>query len=321
MAARRGNPGMAALADIAGLAERPDAGHFGYLMGPRVNAGGRVGQSDLGLRLLTTDDPQEARELAAALDIHNKARQELEAAVLRDAIEQVESRPDDGLPLVMAAGEGWHPGVVGIIAGRLKERYHRPACVVALEGGEGRGSGRSIPGLDLGAAVIAARQAGILVKGGGHSMAAGFTVARERVEDLRAFLGERLAAALTSPIAPSLALDGAVDVGGASLELAETLRQLGPFGSGNAEPRFAIPNARVANVRIVGSGHVSCRLIGKSGARLKAIAFRVADSELGHALLAGEGMTFHFAGTLKPDSWQGNTSVQLMIEDAAKASA
>ncbi|HEY1721061.1 MAG TPA: single-stranded-DNA-specific exonuclease RecJ [Magnetospirillaceae bacterium] len=320
VAARRGNPGMAALADIAGLAERPDAGHFGYMLGPRVNAGGRVGQADLGLRLLTTDDPEEARELAAALDIHNRARQEIEAAVLRDAIEQVESRPDDGLPLVLAAGEGWHPGVVGIIAGRLKERYHRPACVIALEGGEGRGSGRSITGLDLGAAVIAARQAGLLIKGGGHAMAAGFTVARERVDDLRAFLGERLAAALASPIAPTLDLDGAVDAAGASIELAETLRQLGPFGSGNPEPRFAIPSARVANVRIVGSGHVSCRLVGKSGAKLKAIAFRAADSELGHALLAGDGMPFHFAGTLRPDSWQGNISVQLLIEDAAKAS-
>jgi single-stranded-DNA-specific exonuclease len=210
--------------------------------------------------------------------------------------------------------------VVGIIAGRLKERYHRPACVVALEGGEGKGSGRSIVGLDLGAAVIAARQAGILTKGGGHAMAAGFTVPHERLEDLRVFIGERLAAALTSPIAPSLALDGAVEASGASLELAETLKQLGPFGSGNPEPRFAIPSARVANVRIVGSGHVSLRLVGKTGARLKAIAFRAADSELGHALLAGEGIPFHFAGTLRPDSWQGNSTVQLLIEDAAKTS-
>jgi single-stranded-DNA-specific exonuclease len=208
---------------------------------------------------------------------------------------------------------------VGIIAGRLKERYHRPACVIAIEGSEGRGSGRSIAGLDLGAAVIAARQAGILVKGGGHAMAAGFTVARERIEELRAFLGGRLAAALASPIAPTLALDGAVEASGCSIALAETLRRLGPFGSGNPEPRFAIPAARVAHARVVGSGHVSCRLVGKSGARLKAIAFRAADSELGHALLGGDGGVFHLAGTLRIDSWQGNSSVQLLIEDGAKA--
>jgi len=319
VAARRGNPGMAALSDIAGLAERPDAMHFGYAMGPRVNAGGRVGQADLGLRLLTCDDPAEARELAQALDLHNRARQEIEAAMLREAIEQVESQPDSGHPLIMAVGEGWHPGVIGIIAGRLKERYHRPACVIALEGIEGRGSGRSIPGLNLGATVIAARQSGILVKGGGHAMAAGFTVLRDRVEDLRNFLGERLAAALAEPIVPSLELDGAVEVAGASIALAETLRRLGPFGSGNPEPRIAVAGARVSGARVVGSGHVSCRLVGAAGARLKAIAFRAADSELGHALLNGDGRVFHLAGTLRVDHWQGTAAAQLLIEDAAHA--
>lgn len=318
--ARRGNTGLAALADIAGLAERPDAYHLGFLLGPRVNAGGRVGQSDLGLRLLTTDDPQEARRIASLLDEHNKSRQDLEAAMLLEAIEQVESRPDDGLPLVMAVGEGWHPGVVGIIAGRLKERYHRPACVVAIEGGEGRGSGRSVAGLDLGAAVIAARQAGILMKGGGHAMAAGFTVACDRVEELRRFLGERLGAALDSPLLPLLELDGALDAGGATLDLVETLRRLGPFGSGNPEPRFAVTGAKVSGARVVGSGHVSCRLSGRGGGRLKAIAFRAADSEMGHALLSGDGTSFHLAGTLRLDSWQGSSGVQLFIEDAARAS-
>ena len=319
VATRRGNPGMAALSDIAGLAERPDATHFGYALGPRVNAGGRVGQADLGLRLLTCDDPAEARELAQALDLHNRARQEIEAAMLREAIEQVESQPDSGHPLIMAVGEGWHPGVIGIIAGRLKERYHRPACVIALEGSEGRGSGRSIPGLNLGATVIAARQSGILVKGGGHAMAAGFTVLRDRVEDLRNFLGERLAAALAEPIVPSLELDGAVEVAGASIALAETLRRLGPFGSGNPEPRIAVAGARVSGARVVGSGHVSCRLVGAAGARLKAIAFRAADSELGHALLNGDGRVFNLAGTLRVDHWQGTAAAQLLIEDAAHA--
>ena len=319
VAARRGNAGMAALADVAGLAERPDAGHFGYALGPRVNAGGRVGQADLGLRLLTCDDPEEARKLAQLLDNHNRARQELEAAMLRDAIEQVESQPESDHPLVVAVGEDWHPGVIGIIAGRLKERYHRPACVIALEGAEGKGSGRSIPGLNLGAAVIAARQAGILVKGGGHAMAAGFTVTRERVDEFRHYLGERLAANLAAPIKPAFELDGAVDVGGASVELAETFRQLGPFGAGNPEPRIAVAEARVSGARVVGSGHVSCRLIGAAGARLKAIAFRAVDTEMGHALLAGDGAVFHLAGTLRVDTWQGNTSAQLLIEDAAHA--
>ncbi len=321
VAAGRTNPGLAALADVAGLAERPDAGHFGYVLGPRVNAGGRVGQADLGLRLLTTDDAAEARELAIALDGYNRARQDIEAAMLRDAIEQVETRPDDGLPLTMAVGDGWHPGVIGIIAGRLKERYHRPACVIALENGTGRGSGRSIAGLDLGAAIIAARQHGILLKGGGHAMAAGFTVARERIDEFRTFLGERLAASLASPIAPTLSLEGAVDVAGVSVDLATTLRQLGPFGSGNPEPRFAIAGARIANVRVVGSGHVSCRLMGPTGARLKAIAFRCADSELGHALLSGEGSVLHVAGTLAVDTWQDNRSAQLILEDAARANS
>jgi single-stranded-DNA-specific exonuclease len=317
VAARRGNAGMAALADVAGLAERPTATHFGYALGPRVNAGGRVGQADLGVRLLTCDDPAEARALAQALDLHNRSRQEIEAAMLREAIEQVESRPDSGSPLIMAVGEGWHPGVIGIIAGRLKERYHRPTCVVAMEGREGRGSGRSIPGLNLGASVIAARQAGILAKGGGHAMAAGFTVARERIDDLRQFLGERLAAALAEPIVPSLELDGAIDVAGASIELAENFLRLGPFGAGHAEPKIAVAGARIADARIVGSGHVSCRLVGATGARLKAIAFRAADGELGHALLNGRGQVFHLAGTLRIDTWQGQTTSQLLIEDAA----
>ncbi len=317
VAASRGNPGLAALTDIAGLAERPEAWHFGYALGPRVNAGGRVGQADLGLRLLTCDDPGEARDLAQVLDLHNKTRQEIEAAVLREAIEQVESHSDNGYPLVMAVGDGWHPGVIGIIAGRLKERYHRPACVIALEGDEGRGSGRSIAGLNLGAAVIAARQSGILSKGGGHAMAAGFTVGRDRIEMLREFLGKHLATALTEPIVPALALDGAVEASGASLELAEFFARLGPFGSGNPEPRIAIVGARLTGIRVVGSGHVSCRLVGKSGVRLKAIAFRAVDSELGHALLAGDGQIFHLAGTLRADTWQGATNVQLLIEDAA----
>ncbi|MGE5504957.1 MAG: single-stranded-DNA-specific exonuclease RecJ [Actinomycetota bacterium] len=317
--ARRGNVGLAALADVAGVKERPDAYHLGYVLGPRVNAGGRVGEAELGTRLLSTDDPAEAAEIARRLDGYNKDRQDIEAAVLLDAIEQVEGRPDDGLPLLLAAGENWHPGVIGIVAGRLKERYNRPACVVALEGGVGKGSGRSVAGLDLGAAVIAARQAGILQAGGGHAMAAGFTVARERLAEFRTFLAERLQAQLAGELVPVLELDGALDAAGATVPLVETLKQLGPFGAGNAEPRFAVAGARVVKADVVGSGHVRCILAGAGGSRLKAIAFRAADEELGHALLSSAGAAFHLAGTLRLDSWQGNTSVQLVIEDGAKA--
>ncbi len=317
--AKRGNAGIAALADVAGVRERMDAFHLGYLLGPRVNAGGRVGQADLGVRLLTTDDAAEAARLAQTLDGYNKDRQTIEAAVLQDAMAQVESRPDDGLPLLLVAGEGWHPGVIGIIAGRLKERYNRPACVIAFDGAEGKGSGRSVPSLDLGSAIIAARQAGLLVRGGGHAMAAGFTVARDRLDAFRAFLGERLVAQMAGPLRPVLELDSALDAGGATLELVESLRLLGPFGSGNNEPRFAITAARVVAPRVVGTGHVSCSLAGRSGTRLKAIAFRAADSEMGQALLAADGTPMHLAGTLRIDNWQGNVKVQMFIEDAAPA--
>ncbi len=317
--ARRGNIGLAALADVAGIREAPDSYHLGYVLGPRVNAGGRVGEAAMGSRLLCTDDAAAAAGMALRLDGYNKDRQVIEAAVLLDAIEQAETRPDDGVPLVLAAGDGWHPGVIGIVAGRLKERYGRPACVVAFDGEVGKGSGRSVAGLDLGAAIIAARQAGILAAGGGHAMAAGFTVLRPRLAELRAFLGQRLAAQLSGELVPQLELDGALDCAGATVALVETLRQLGPFGAGNPEPRFAVSAARIVKADVVGSGHVRCILTGAGGQRLKAIAFRAADSELGHALLASRGASFHLAGSLRADTWNGSTTVQLLIDDAAPA--
>lgn len=317
--ARRSNVGLAALSDVAGVKDRPDSYTLGYVLGPRVNAGGRVGEAELGTRLMSTADAAEAADIARQLEGYNKDRQEIEAAVLLDAIEQVESRPDDGRPLIVAAGENWHPGVIGIVAGRLKERYGRVACVVALEGGEGKGSGRSVPGLDLGSAIIAARQAGLLKAGGGHAMAAGFTVARESLSDLADFLAERLQSQLDGELVPLLELDGALDAGAAGIDLIETLAQVGPFGSGNPEPRFAVAGARIAKADIVGSGHVRLILTGAGGKRLKAIAFRAADSEMGHALLASAGAPFHLAGTLRADTWQGNTSVQLIVDDAAFA--
>ncbi len=315
--AKRGNPGIAALADISGVKERLEAFHLGYMLGPRVNAGGRVGQSDLGVRLLSTDDPQEAAILAAQLDGYNKERQEIEAGVLHAALAQIESLPENNLPLVIASADGWHAGVIGIIASRLKDRYNRPACVIAFEGDEGKGSGRSVPGLDLGGAVIAARQAGLLTKGGGHAMAAGFTVKRENLQALSDFLAERLKDQMAGPLRPTLQLDATLDPAGATLELVETLSRLAPFGSGNSEPKFALIGARISGPRIVGQGHVSCTVSGPNGGRLKAIAFRSADNDLGHALLANDGTPLHLAGTLRIDNWQGRTSVQMFIEDAA----
>ncbi len=313
--AQRLNPGLTALADVAGVKEAPEAYHLGYILGPRVNAGGRVGEAGLGTALLCGDDPAEATIMARRLDSYNKDRQEIEAVVLQEAIAQVEGVTD--APVLVAAGEDWHPGVIGIVAGRLKERYNRPACVIALEGDEGKGSGRSVPGLDLGAAIIAARQAGLLKAGGGHAMAAGFTVLRSNVDAFRTFVAERLQAQIDGEVIPTLELNGALDCAGCSVDLVDSLKQLGPFGAGNAEPRFAVIGARLIKADVVGSRHVRCILVGKGGQRLKAIAFRAVETELGDALLGGQGKTFHFAGVLRADTWQGNTSVQLTIEDVA----
>ena len=322
--ARRSNPGLAALADIAGVKERPDAYHAGYVLGPRVNAGGRVGMADLGARLLSTDDPMEAMELAQRLESHNAERRTVEAAVLEDAIARVEAQAGAESELVFVAGEGWHPGVIGIVASRLKERYSRPTCVVALEEGPdgariGKASGRSVRGVDLGAAVIAARQAGLLIAGGGHRMAAGFTVAAARMEELRAFLAGRVAEQVAAaPLVPTLELDGALSVGACTPALVTMLDKLGPFGTGNAEPRFAVSDARVVRADVVGANHVRCILSGADGGRLKAIAFRALETELGKALLTSGGAPLHIAGVLRIDRWNGQEGIQLLIDDAAK---
>ncbi|KAA5607244.1 single-stranded-DNA-specific exonuclease RecJ [Roseospira marina] len=320
--ARRQNVGIAALADVAGLTEAPTAFHLGYILGPRVNAGGRVGEAPMGTRLLSTDDPDDARRMAEALDGFNADRKEIEAQVLLEALEQVEGRttPLAG-PMVLAAGEGWHPGVIGIVASRLRERFDLPACVLAIEGNQAKGSGRSIPGLDLGAAVIAAREAGILTLGGGHAMAAGFSLHPDRITDLEGFLSRHLADQVgdDGALDPVLDLDGALAVEGASLDLLGHLDHIAPFGAGNPEPAFVLTDARVLRADIVGMGHVRCQLGGSAGGRLKAIAFKVADGDLGQALLTGQGRTMHIAGTLRVDRWQGRTTPQFVIDDAILA--
>ena len=320
MLQRRSNPGLAALADAAGLGERLDSYHAGFILGPRVNAGGRVGQADLGARLLASDDAVETRAIAQQLDALNAERREIEARVLAQAIDQVESG-DRTVPLIFVAGEGWHPGVIGIVASRLKDRYNRPACVAAVADGVGKGSGRSVPGFALGPAVIAARQAGLLVNGGGHAMAAGFTVEAARLGALRDFLAERAAAALGAKgQTAELGIDGVVAAGAATTELVELVARLGPFGTGNTEPRFALANQRIVRADVVGGQHVRCILADGGGAtRLKAIAFRCLEGELGPALLQGQGRGFHLAGHLRTDRWQGREEVQLIIDDAAPA--
>ncbi len=316
--AGRGNTGLAALSDVARLNEAPGCYHAGFLLGPRVNAGGRVGASHLGARLLSTDDAQEAAAIARQLDAYNSERRQIEETVLAEAIVQAESGLAPGLVLVASAG--WHAGVIGIVASRLKERYGRPACVVALENGIGKGSGRSMPGIDLGNAVIAARQAGLLINGGGHAMAAGFTVQAAKLEALRAFLSERLGATFNGERPqPTLDLDAALQPGGATPDLLRLIERLGPFGSGNAEPRFALTAARILRADPAGEAHVRCLVSGADGARLKAIAFRSLENELGRALLQRAGPALHLAGHLRADRWQGREDVQLLIDDAAVA--
>ena len=320
--AARSNTGVKALCDVAGVGERLETYHAGFILGPRVNAGGRVGQADLGSRLLSTDDPGEAAALARSLDAYNKERRQIEAGVLIEAERLAEREMDRAPGLLFLAGEGWHQGVIGIVAGRLKDRYQRPVCVIAIDGKRAKASGRSIAGVDLGSAVIAAREAGLVEKGGGHAMAAGFELDRDRLERLREFLEARVAAALVPGVASqaaSLALDGALQPMAATPALLRQIQAVGPFGSGNAEPRFALPSARVAWASPVGADHVRCTLTGSDGAKLKAIAFRALGQELGQALLAPGGRALHVAGKLKLDTWQGREEVQLQIEDAALA--
>ena len=315
----RGNPGIAALADIAGVKERPGAYHAGYVLGPRVNAGGRVGKSDLGTRLLATDDPAEAAALAERLDVFNTERRAIEAAVEAAAMDSIEAQGDATGPVSVAVGKGWHPGVVGIVASRLVERFRRPALVIAVADGVGKGSGRSIPGVDLGAAIIAARQSGLLITGGGHPAAAGLTVEEARIDELRSFLAERLAAPVAEHGAtPSLGLDGALTVGAATWDLVEQLARIGPFGQGNAEPRFALAHAHVVRADVVGQRHVRCVLADDGKGRINAIAFRSIEKPLGQALLNARGRPLHVAGHLRADTWRGRDRVQLLIDDVAE---
>ena len=314
--ARGANVGLAAMRKVAAIDVEPSAYHLGFIYGPRVNAGGRVGQADLGMRILSTDDPDEAAALAVRLDDYNRARQDIEAAVLAEAIEQVETRNSDD-PVLFAMGASWHPGVIGIVASRLKDRYGRPACVVALDGGMAKGSGRSVKGVDLGKAVLAARDVGLLFNGGGHAMAAGFTVEEAKLSAFVEFMTKHVVAQMKAGVS-SIAhpIDGVLSVNAVTTEFAQMLGELAPYGSGNDEPRFAVVDADVGKADIVGSGHVRCFLTGRAGGRLKAIAFRSADSDLGVGLLNARGRSLHLTGTIRVETWQGRANAQLIIDDA-----
>ena len=321
--ARRGaNPGLAALTAIAGVKEPLDAHHLGFVLGPRVNAGGRVGESDLGARLLATDDRGLAAELAERLDAYNRERRDIEARTLTAAIAMIEATPQAPV-LTFAAAADWHPGVIGIVAARLRERYERPALVIALDGGVGRGSGRSIPGVPIGPAVIAARQAGLLINGGGHAMAAGFTVAADKLDALREFLVERLGNGLDhESLVPELIVDAALSAAAAQSDLIGHIARLAPFGAANPEPCFVFPALRVIHAELVGGAHLRCILADSlDGARLPAIAFRVAETPLGRFLAETCGAAIHVAGHLRRDLWRGGDAVQLIIDDAAPVSA
>jgi single-stranded-DNA-specific exonuclease len=317
--AMRQNHGIVALADVADVSAPPGTFHAGFIYGPRVNAGGRVGESCLGAQLLSTTDPLEAKEIARKLHAWNAERKMIEEGVLEQAVEMAEARKDD--LVIMVDGEGWHPGVIGIVAARIKEKHNRPACVIAFDdNGIGKASGRSVSGIDLGAAVVSAKQKEILIAGGGHKMAAGFTVTRDMLDTLRAHVNAHVEEQLKgATYLPELRLDGVLSLHALTLELADKLNLLAPYGAGHSEPRFALAGVKIIKPYVVGEKHVSCILQDTSGggAGVKGIAFRAIDSALGEVLLKSGSAPLNLAGHVTINEWQGRKTVQFQIVDAS----
>ena len=317
------NPGLSALLRKAAIGGPVTAYHFGFLVGPRINAGGRIGDAALGSRLLTLEDAAKAEEIATQLDILNRERQAMEVAMLAEAEAEAlaEYGTGEGAAVIGTARENWHPGVVGLLASRLKDRFRRPAFAIAFDAsGKGTGSGRSISGFDLGRMVRSAVDAGLLVKGGGHAMAAGLTIERANLGRIRHFFEEKAAATVSELVsAETLKIDGALGASGATLELVDQLEQAGPYGAGHPQPIFALPAHRVKDSRPVGVNHIRVTLEGQDGSRLEAIAFRAQETALGDLLLSSRGTSLHIAGCLSADHWQGARKVQFRILDAAKA--
>ncbi len=318
---QRHNAGLRALFDVAGLNSAPNPYALGFVLGPRINAGGRIGDAALGARLLATDDENEAVKLAAVLDKLNGERKAIEVQMLEQAVADadrlVEATPD--LAMLITGSEAWHKGVVGLVASRLVERFRRPACAIAWESkGEGTGSLRSIAGVDIGSAVRAAVAAGLLVKGGGHAMAAGITVKRDKLDALDAFFAERLRDTSTRAREQSgLEIDGALTAVAVNDALMTLIERVGPYGQGNPNPRFAFPAHRVKFAKVVGASHIRCVLEAGDGSRLDAVAFRAAGQPLGDLLTAPGGLPLHIVGSLKRDTWGGRQKIELTIEDAA----
>ncbi len=318
---RRDHIGLTALMDAARLSGPPEPWHLGFLLGPRINAGGRIGRADLGVRLLLEEEPSEAARIAAELDRLNRERQQIELATVAQA--EAEAMAALGLEekgaVVVTAQQGWHPGVVGLVAARLKERYGRPAFAIALEpGGTGTGSGRSIAGVDLGQAVRRAVRDGLLLKGGGHAMAAGITLKKDALAAFRAFLEDALGASVeVARRERALLIDGAVSAGAVNLALCELLSRAGPYGAGNPEPLLALPAHTLTYADPVGENHIRARFKSGDGKTVNAIAFRAAGTPLGHALLDNRGRPMHAAGSLAIDRWQGEERVQMRLVDVA----
>ncbi|NBB16888.1 single-stranded-DNA-specific exonuclease RecJ [Caulobacter sp. SLTY] len=315
------NIGLKALLDVAKAQGPATSFHAGWILGPRINAGGRIGRADLGARLLSTEDPEEASALAQELDALNASRKEVERAVIDEAVAMIEqaSNFDPEAPVIVVAGDGWHPGVVGIAAGRLRERYRKPVIVIGVDrpADIGKGSGRSQPGVNLGRAVQAAYDEGLLLAGGGHAMAAGLTVRPSGVPELRDFLADRLAGEMIDAAAQdAVEIDALLAPGGATRALYEDFQRLAPYGPGNPEPLFAVADARIERPIAMRGGHIRVTLVDSAGARLKAVAWRAGETEMGQRLLAGGGGV-HVVGRLKPDDWQGREGVELEIEDVA----
>jgi len=314
------NPGLKALLDVAKGQGPATVFHAGFMLGPRINAGGRIGRSDLGARLLSTDDPEEAATLAAELDALNASRKEVEREVVEAAVRIVERESNQSdAPMLLVSADDWHPGVIGIVAGRLRERYRKPVLVVGVDraANVGKGSGRSQPGVNLGRAVQAAYDAGLLLSGGGHAMAAGLSVRPDAIPELREFLCQALSGeAEAAQAADALELDAVVSTAACDRALWTDFQRLAPFGPGNPEPLFAAADVRIERPMALRGGHVRCTLVDRSGGRLKAVAWRVEDTELGRRLLQ-EGGAIHVAGRLKPDDWKGREGVEFEIEDAA----
>ncbi len=320
---RRARPGIQALLEVASVRDGPSAFTCGYVLGPRINAGGRIDEADLGLRLLLCEDPAEAKRLAERLDGVNRQRRTVEDGILQRAMALGEAQLAAGHAVLLLSGTDWHPGVVGIVAGRLKERYNRPVLVGAmLEDGTVKGSGRSVEGVDLGAAVIAARQKGLLLTGGGHAMAAGFSLHAERLDAFHGFLDERLSVARFLPAARELAVDGVLGVAAATVELAAHMDRLAPFGTGNAEPLFALSRARVLRADRIGRENNTLRLTVEGeggGVRLKALLFRANESSLAAVLEQRGAPPVHLLGWLRAETWNGATTAGFFIVDAALA--